>query len=80
MVGNDQGPGSDTITVILYIRDSNIFDPSACCARVVVTVALPIGVGRFRILRGGGRGGGGPRFRIFGGSRGGQIPSRHMMS
>ena len=37
--------------------------------------SLFIGVGRFRIL-----GGGGPRFRILGGPRGGQIPSRHMTS
>ena len=40
-----------------------------------------IGVGRFRILgRGGGGGGGGRRFRILGGSRGDEIPSRHMAS
>ena len=36
-----------------------------------------IGVGRFGILGGGG---GGPRFRILGGPRGGQTPSRHMTS
>ena len=45
-----------------------------------------IGVGRFRILGGGGQGleywgGGGARFRILGGGRkGGQILSRHMTS
>ena len=37
-----------------------------------------IGVGRFRILGVGG--GAGARFRIFGGAKGGQIPSRHMTS
>ena len=42
-----------------------------------------MGVGRFKILGGGGgarfRILGGPMFRIFGG-KGGQIPSRHMTS
>ena len=38
-----------------------------------------IGVGRFRILGGGG--GGGARFRILGGGQGGgKIPSRYMTS
>ena len=33
------------------------------------------------VCGGGGGGGGGPRFKILeGGARGGQIPSRHMMS
>ena len=39
--------------------------------------AYIIGIGRFRILGGGG---GGARFRILGGQVGGQIPSRHMTS
>ena len=40
---------------------------------------LTIGVGRLRILAGGGGGGGG-RFRILGGGKGSQFPSRHMTS
>ena len=45
-------------------------------------VGLIIGVGRFSILGGGGGGGGGggARFRILGGGKGSQIPSRHMTS
>ena len=40
----------------------------------IITI-IDIGVGRFRIL-----GGGGARFRILGGGGGGQFPSRHMVS
>ena len=45
--------------------------------RTLVITTLFIGVGRFRILGGGG--GGGARFRILG-AKGGQSPSRHMTS
>ena len=48
-------------------------------ARQARELDIRIGVGRFRILGGGG---GGARFRILGGAKGGggQIPSRHMTS
>ena len=47
--------------------------------QVFFSKSMIIGVGRFRILGGGG---GGARFRILGGggAKGGQIPSRHMTS